>query len=525
MTTDRPSIDRPSYEEASRFLTQAGFGGNEADVEHVRALGLEGWFREQLTLPYVDNTSRYQAVEGNTGHVMTAILWEGIVHGDDQLRRRVAYALGQILVVSYRDLGGNEVVFTRYADWLAEEAFTSYAAVLRRVSYSPAMGYYLNHLGNRKADPQRGTVPNENYARELMQLFTIGPSPLDAAGRPLPGRTYGPDDVAGLAAIFTGLSWAGKDRFRGGKVRRDDPAATLPMDAYPVAHEARTKRFLGYEAKGDDPIKAIDGALAHLIAHENTPVFIGRLLIQKLVTSNPTPAYVARVAEAFRTGEHVMPSGARVGTGVRSDLTATIAAILFDEEARSPARLTDPRFGRVRQPTLRYAHLVRAFRRPHDVAGVPVPLGRMSHARFPTFFGEHPWHPPSVFGSFRPGYAPPNSLTEAAGMVAPEMTVLNEGTAGGYVRFVWDTLRRKDDDALTLDTAPLEAVVGSSSELAKVIARRLLHDAPSPRTADRLKAALARLGKDGDVSDTDEERRLLLALFMGATDPGFAVQR
>ena len=522
------TTDAPSFEEASRFLCQAAFGPTPHSVRAVRDQGLEGWFLAQTRLPRRPLLSRFQSAPKNQRHFVYPLFWEGAIHGEDQLRQRAAYALSRIVVVSLREAAAWPDVFVTYADHLAEQAFGNYVDLLRALTYSPAMGLYLSHLGNQKADPTTGAAPDENYARELMQLFTIGLVPLTDGAEPQAGQTYGPDDVAGLAAILTGLSWAGLDRFRGGMLPQDDPRRLRPMDAYPVAHEQRTKRFLGYEAEGANPITAIDGALAHLMDHPNTAPFVGYRLIQAMVTSNPSPAYVARVSRAFRTGRHVLPSGAEVGEERLGDMTATLAAILFDPEARAPERVTAPAFGRLREPTLRFAHAIRAFAASWAPTEPPEPLSAFSNSRLSAEFAEQPWNAPSVFGAFGEDYRAPGSEAGAAGLVTPEAEAVNTSSVLGYMHRAHNFGRHEWTGPIRLDLEPLYDAIREGPEAATaLLSERLYHGVMPPASRAGLTAALSRLS--GGANETQRQRNLErsreYALAWALTDTTFAVQR
>ena len=538
MTENAEGAERPSFEAASRFLCQAGFGGNEADIEAVRARGFEGWFLEQIALPRRSLIDRYAAAGKPELAYVFPLFWEGAIHGPDQLRQRVAYALSQVIVVSAKEAGHWADAFVPYVEALSAEAFGNYGALLRRVTYLPAMGIYLSHLGNEKADPKTGALPDENYARELMQLFTIGLTPLTPGGEPLPGDTYRPEDVAGLASILTGLDWAELDRFAFRRPRAGDPRRLKPMDAYTVAHQPGGKRFLGYETDTENPVEAIDGAVRHLFEHVNVPPFVGRQLIQKLVTSNPSPAYVERVASAFAAGVFALPSGATVGGGERGDMVATVAAILFDTEARRADRVADPRFGRLREPTLRYAQFVRAFRKPWRPGPAPERLTWQMNARLDWNFGEQPWYAPSVFGSFAPDYQPPGSVLAAQGMASPEMLAVNAASVTGYMHRVADDFRRVADGAIpeeggvfAVDLADARRAARETdpAALLALVERAFYHGRMPAGSRARIAEAMAIYAEDRNQAPGAQERfvkrRAGLALAMAMLDPAYAVQR
>ncbi|MEY4752628.1 MAG: hypothetical protein RJA44_303, partial [Pseudomonadota bacterium] len=353
----------------------------------------------------------------------------------DQLRRRVAYALHQILTVSQADdnLWHHSRAVAVYQDLLNRRAFGNYRDLLQDIALSPAMGIYLSHLRNRKEDPASGRVPDENFAREVMQLFSIGlvelnpdgTPRLDTSGRPI--ETYGNADVMALAKVFTGFSWAFPDselsdsnfRWSGPKydAANDRRIDVLPMKAYPGQHSSARKTLFANKAwsvtLAGDASADLNGALDALFKHPNVGPYIGRQLIQKLVTSQPSPAYVARISAVFADNGH----------GVRGDLGAVVKAILLDAEARGPATAG---FGKLREPVLRVAQWARAFNAVSgtDAYGVSWEMGPA---------GQLAINPPSVFGDFRPGYVPPNSAFSASGATAPEFQIVNENSVAGWV--------------------------------------------------------------------------------------------
>jgi len=262
--------------------------------------------------------------------------WRNALSGEDVLRQRVAFALSQIFVVSQANPDIKVRLASGYFDVLGRNAFGNFRTLLEEVSLSPAMGIYLSHLGNRKSDLATGRLPDENYAREIMQLFTIGLHELNQDGTVkldpadgTPMETYGVADIQGLAKVFTGFSWAGPDtsgvRFVDRVVGISD-RYYLPMQGYPQFHEPGPKSFLGRTIDTTDPKDSLKQALDILFNHPNVGPFFGRLMIQRLVTSNPSPAYVGRVAAAF----------ANNGKGVRGDMQAVIRAVLLDPEATNP---------------------------------------------------------------------------------------------------------------------------------------------------------------------------------------------
>jgi uncharacterized protein (DUF1800 family) len=430
--------------EASRFLGQASFGATDAGIDDVVARGLRGWIDWQFTLRqslHVDHMNRVidpatpRDEQWRYADNLLDSFYIQALRGADQLRQRVVYALAQIFVVSQT----SNLVYDRprghasYLDLLGRNAFGNLRTLLEEVATHPSMGQYLSHLANRKEDAATGRVPDENFAREVMQLFSIGLLQLDADGSPRrdgAGRTistYSNADVSGMAKVFTGWSWAGPDtsdnRFRDWLANPHPDRDILPMQPYPQFHSTSEKRFLGVTVPaGTGARDSLRIAIDTLFAHPNTGPFIGRQLIQRLVTSNPSPAYVSRVAAAF----------ADDGSGVRGDMKAVIRAILLDDEARLPLRSGDERHGKVREPVLRLTAWARAF-------GATSSSGefRIRVTSWPGWgVGQTPLRPPSVFNFFRPGYVPPGSAIAAAGRVAPEFQIIGESQVTAYLNFM-----------------------------------------------------------------------------------------
>jgi uncharacterized protein (DUF1800 family) len=309
---------------------------------------------------------------------------------------------------------------------------------LEDVTYSPAMGEYLTYLQNIKGDPDTGRMPDENYAREIMQLFTIGLVELEEDGDVVtqngtPVEIYTNDDVTGLAKVFTGLSLSGGEFWFDYRTLPDG-ALHSPMEAYPEWHSDLEKSFLGTTiAAGPGPVESIDIALDALVDHPNTAPFVSRQLIQRFVTSHPEPDYIQRVSSAFATGQYTLPNGTAVGEGRRGDLAATIAAVLFDPDARDSANRDEDQFGKIREPILRFIQWARAFD-----AGTVTP--ELTFPLYNTTFGgglaQAPYKSPSVFNFYRPGYVAPGTETGSAGLTMPELQLINANSISNYANFM-----------------------------------------------------------------------------------------
>lgn len=442
----------PSTAEASRFLGQATFGAQETSINQLMQAGYRPWMAQQFAQPqalhrhYMDRIQATLPAGDNVGqNEVFESFWQQAAVGPDALRQRVAFALSQIFVVSMQDseVANHPRGVASYLDMLGTHAFGNYRELLEAVTLHPMMGIYLSHLRNQREDPQRGRVPDENYAREVMQLFSIGLFELNpdgsvrTTGNGRPFETYTNDDISGLARVFTGFSWyAGPNaadrtdsRFFGGNANPERD--WRPMQGYPRYHSNSAKTFLGTtiaQQSANDPNgpeASLRVALDRLFNHPNVGPFIGRQLIQRLVTSNPSPAYIARVSAAF----------ANNGAGVRGDMRAVLTAILLDPEARltnAAALVTDTRSGRVREPVLRLANWMRAFN-----ASSATGRFQVWNTDDPQFaLSQTPLRSPSVFNFYRPGYVVPNGSTAAANLVAPELQIAHETSVAGYTNFI-----------------------------------------------------------------------------------------
>jgi uncharacterized protein (DUF1800 family) len=451
-TSDNPppaAVEKPTTrEEAARFLAQATFGPTDADIDRVMALGYGPWIDEQFALARAGtHRAHWEARDAeinaadatrNAGQDQVfESFWKQAISAPDQLRQRSAYALSQIFVISMVDstVGDNERAVAAWLDMLAEQGFGRYRELLESVSRHPMMGIYLSHLRNQKANPATGRVPDENYAREVIQLFSIGLVELNEDGSARlagsqPIETYGPADISGLAKVFTGFSWAcpafpASACFNNGSSngQSDPDRAFKPMVGYPAFHATEAKSFLGTTIAAQttaDPDASLRVALDAIAAHPNVGPFIGRQLIQRLVTSNPSPEYVRSVARAFADN----------GAGLRGDLRAVIKAVLLHPEARQRSDTS----GKVREPVLRLAAHLRAFGYRSDSGNFRV--GNTDNPG--TSLGQTPLRSPSVFNFYRPGYVAPGTQGAARNLVAPEMQLASETTAAGYVNFMRD---------------------------------------------------------------------------------------
>ncbi|MBX3621400.1 MAG: DUF1800 domain-containing protein [Rhizobacter sp.] len=533
---------------AARFLAQASFGANEASVQHVIDLGYAAWIDEQLALPASSHLAAWDAMTaaaqvanpnawaGQDGTIDA--FWRVALSGNDQLRQRVAFALSQIFVVSMQDtlVGNDPRAVAHYLDLLADKGLGRYRDLLEGVALHPMMGRYLSTLGNRKTDTRTGRVPDENFAREVMQLFSIGLVQLAPDGTPrtdgegAPIATYGPADITGLARVFTGWSWAcpvaptatNSTCYASGAVkvdgvsRQDAERSIKPMINYPAMHETQEKRFLGTVVPaGTDGPASLRIALDTLAGHPNVGPFIGRQLIQHLVTSNPSPAYVRDVAQVF--------------TATGGDLKAVVKAILLHPEARSPSATG----GRLREPVLRLAAFLRAFDARSDSG-----FYKIGNTDDPgSKLGQTPLRSPSVFNFYRPGYRPPGSEAASAGLVAPEFQIAHETSAAGYVNYMRNaaffgvgvnpggTLNRPD---VQPDYGAELALADTPGPLVDLIDRKLMGGAMPQAVKTEIVNAIATIGistTSQGYADLARRQRVAAAVMLTLASPEFQVQK
>jgi len=450
-----------SDDEAARFLAQATFGVTLDDIAHLRDIGYRAWIDEQFAqpaateIPYLDWVN--QIPDNNVTDDTRMEAWtinalgtpdpsRDMARPTDQLRQRMAFALSEIFVVSNKNgtLLYQPWALASWYDMLAQDAFGNYRTLLEDATLHPAMGIYLTHLGNQKANTAQNIRPDENYAREVMQLFSIGLVQLNPDGTPKlvngqPQPTYGQVTVRGLAAVLTGWTWNNTGCGPGSYVcctaetytrcgpynDYDRPVWRLPMQPIEAYHDnTNPKQLLAYPsvalpdgvlAPGGDAQAELTAALDNLFNHPNVGPFIALRLIQRFVTSNPTPAYVQRVAAAFADN----------GSGVRGDLKATLRAILLDPEARYGQWNNARRFGKLREPLLRNTHLWRAMN-AITPSGRPVTL--TPYPGIEDWYGQGALRSPSVFNFFRPDYRAHGDI-ETAGLVSPEFQILSDSYA------------------------------------------------------------------------------------------------
>lgn len=538
-----PANVAPTQAEAARLLTQATFGPTEASIQAVVSSGsVNNWITDQIAAPAasISHQSHVQAVIAANGSAGTnefyQTWWRQAISGDDQLRQRVAFALSQIFVISLND----EVVDARgaasYYDMLTRNALGNFRTLLKDVTLHPMMGRYLTYLGNQKEDAAGTRTPDENYAREVMQLMTIGLVELNADGTPrLNGTatvpTYTSADIAGLAKVFTGISWyhptPTNSTFFGGNANAD--RNVTPMIFYPNYHSTSEKVFLGTTIPASATVNVggdIDIALDRLFNHANTAPFISQRLIQQLVTSNPSPAYVARVSAVFVNN----------GSGVRGDLASVVRAILTDTEARATTTAAaSTSFGKLREPLVRLANWARAFGATSQTGNYLITSTSAN-----TSLSQSPLSSPSVFNFWRPGFTPPGTTQLGQrSLVAPEFQVVDEVTVASYVNTMQDIIQNGVGQTPTGGSGrdvrsaytPEIALTETPSTLVDRMNSLLFYGQMSTTLRDRIIAGVTAVtipasnGSNQAAIDTAKLNRARTAIFLSMISPEYLVQR
>ena len=531
--TTPPPVAAATKPEAYRFLNQATFGATEAEATAVASTGYSSWIDLQLSQPASVQLPVVEAAYGllaNPAQMIGSLngdrtdAWmRNAVRGPDQLRQRVAFALSEIMVVSQAStLQNMPHALADYHDMLARNAFGSFRKLIEDVTLHPAMGVYLSMLGNQKPNTALNIRPDENYARELMQLFTIGLVELnldgtirrDAQDQPLP--TYTQEIIEGFAHVFTGWNYAGAPGFA--QARRTLQNQILPMQAYPEQHATGTKRLLPSNGlpvtlpANQTPARDLADALDNIVNHPNVGPFIAKQLIQKLVTSNPSPQYIERIARIFNND----------GTGQRGNLGAVVKALLLDSEARTSP--TTAAAGKLKEPLLRLTQVLRAYNAQAASGRYFIGPNQLTAA-----FGQAPLNSPSVFNFFSPFYAPPGEIS-TQGLVAPELQLATEylnttvtnylyGQAFCFVPNPVAGCPALRADTIVLDTSAELALAADSDALVTRIAERLM--------AGQISATLRTQAKGmvDIVPASSAQQRVAEALYLIASSPDFALQR
>jgi len=520
--------------DAVRLLEQSTWGPNDALVTHVQSVGAAAFLDEQFAMPQTKYTvfppmpstrpatciddhtlpvtaTSYCARDNYSLFQLQREFFKNAVMAPDQLRQRVAFALSQILVVSGLKVG-EAYAMERYQQMLADLVFDNFRNVLTQVTLSPAMGHYLDMVNNQKPNTTTAVNPNENYAREVMQLFSIGTTELQLDGTPLLDTankaiaTYGQDDIEGFAHVFTGWTYPTATALGATPRTGENPSFyDGSMEQRPQYHDFTAKALIdGATAPANLTMSAdLANAINVIFMHPNVGPFIGKQLIQKLITSNPSPAYVARVATVFNDN----------GAGVRGDLKAVVRAILLDQEARSP-NPRHPAYGRLREPAQFIVALARALNATTD--------GVFFRAQ-PNAMGQPIYTAPSVFNFYPPDYVIPST-----GVLGPEFALQNTSTAFTRINYVNSLVFAQSiapdptvygATGTQLDWSGLTSLAGNPQALVAKLDALLMHGTLSATAQGAIVTAVSA------VSATDALTRAKTAFYLVASSPQYQVER
>lgn len=512
-----PPVGSDADIDAAPLLTQATFGPTIPAIEQViNDGGPAAWVDAQLALPanYHLPIVKHLFPNGwDTQQGRYRAFWDQSIQADDQLRQRVAFALSEIMVISSVPdaLINHGNLVAAYYDLLVEHAFGNYRDLLEAVTLSPAMGIYLSMLGNEKPDASTGRRADENYAREVMQLFSIGLVQLNsngsirhgAGGIPIP--TYQQSDVENLARVFTGWSWDRPD-WQVSPIDGWYPELSRmerPMKSFAGHHDTDAKQFLNTSLPaGRTAQQDLSSAMNTLFNHANVGPFISKQLIQRLVTSNPSPAYVARITTVFNDN----------GQRVRGDLAAVSKAIVLDSEARSASTAGGNTYGKLREPLLRFSHLLRAF-----AVQDPVLLSSGYYiSQYAALTAN------SVFNFFSPAYSPAGAIQDA-GLVAPEFQINSEAR----INRVNDALMAVTQDESFFGLFPAQMNLATERALlatpVQLIDRLDLLLLSGSMSNGLRQALLGYISTNQDEVDSERLLRDVIALVM--TSAEYAIQR
>jgi uncharacterized protein (DUF1800 family) len=485
---------------AVRFLEQSTFGPTPELVTQVQLTGFDPFLQAQIAAP----VSAYPVpavTDTGLGKVQNQFFLNG-VNDADQLRQRIAFALNEIWVVGENKVN-DPTGYTNYMQALTNDALGNYYDVMKDITLTPAMGHWLDMVNNDK--PATGQHANENYARELMQLFTLGLSNLnsdgtqilDGSGNPIP--TYTQNDVMALGRSFTGWTYP---TMPGATLLKHNPSYYGgPMVPFETNHDTGAKTFLGQPvAAGQSAEQELDSVLTIIFNHPNMPPFVCQQLIEKLVTSNPSPAYVSRVAAAFTSGKYQS-----YGSGKRGDMQAVAAAIVLDDEARrgdSPTTAVASD-GKLREPVVMMVGLARAFHAATDGTGFTGYSGNMSQSLFNSG---------SVFNFF-----PPQSLIPGTNLNGPEFAIFNTASSLNRVNFINTLVYGKISSTTTLDFTPV-INAGTPAQMVTWLNNLFLHGTMSSQMNTSITTAI------GAVSSTDTTNQAKTAIYLVTSSSQYQVQ-
>jgi uncharacterized protein (DUF1800 family) len=539
----KPQTDK----EAARFVLQSSLSVSETDISDIKSKGYEPWLTAQIDAPIAQTGIAWLASRGydqitadnyfDNDYPGDFMAWNQLMTGSSSVRKRIALALSEYFVVSLSglDISWRSQAIAHYWDQLNKNAFGNFRTLLEDITLNPAMGWFLSTRGNLKEDPKTGRQPDENYGREVMQLFTIGlyqlnndgTRKLDASGQPI--ETYTNSDVSNLARVFTGYDWDFTGNVKTPVVNNPTRMVNAPkyvalpmtLDAskweYPrntSQHSALEAVFLGTTIPANiDGKTALKTALDALFNHANVAPFFCRQMIQRLITSNPSPAYVDRVAKIFNNN----------GSNVRGDLRAVFKAILLDDEAINASGLTNASFGKVREPMLRLTQWARTFKAT-SVSGNWALYNLSDQA---WALGQSPLRSPSVFNFFRPGYVPSNTAIATNKLVAPEFQLVNETTAPGYVNFMTNAISQANGlyDEIKPDYSAEIAIAHDAGALLDRICLLLAGGQISDGTKTVIRTALDSLTVTQTSATNIKLRRVHTAILLVMASADYLVQK
>ena len=541
-------VAKPTTEaEAARFILKSSLSVTDAEISNIRSIGYEPWLNAQMDVPISQTGVAWLSSRGydqvtadnffDNEYPGDYMIWNQLMSEANGVRKRVALALSEFFVVSLGglDFSWRAQAIAFYWDQLNSNAFGNYRKLLEDVTLNPAMGYYLSTRGNRKEDTRTGRVPDENYAREMMQLFTIGlyqlnndgSRKLEANNQPI--ETYSNSDVTNLARVFTGYDWDFTGNVR--TPSTGDPNRLINGTGYVLRsmtldpskwerpsttsqHSTLEVTFLGTTIPANtDGTAALKTALDALFNHANVGPFFGRQMIQRLVTSNPSAAYVDRVARVFNDN----------GSGVRGDLRSVFKAILLDAEATNAAGLSTPTFGKVREPMLRFVQWARTFGATSTSGNWRI--GNLSD--LVSGLGQSALRSPSVFNFFRPGYVPANTAIATNSMVAPEFQLVNESSTPGYVNYMTSAIGSTNGvggDVKAAYTSEL-AIADNSAALLDRICLLLAANQISDSSKATIKTALDTTTVLATSTTAEKQRRIYMAILLVMASPDYLVQK
>jgi len=537
----------PNLNAAARFLSQATLGYNQAEIENVTMEGIEDWVEAQVNIPtpytLLSKSQEYHqfAIDesGNPNYGSSARMWDYAwwqyhMTSDDLLRHRVALALSEIVVISDKSIfENNPYALSDYYDILLQNAFGNYRDILQEITYHASMGVYLTFMNNAKTNEEENQFPDENYAREVMQLFTIGLNMLntdgtiilDSIGQPVP--TYDNIDIFEFSKIFTGLTWEDRDQW--GRSAEEDTSYIPKMVMWNDYHEPGVKYLLNdFVVPDRNPVDGdadISDALDNLFNHQNVGPFIGKLLIQRMVTSNPPPEYVERVTQAFNDN----------GQGVRGDMMAVVKAILLDPVAKACSSGDDPTFGKLREPFIRYFQINKAFNATTTSGNYRNDMDYIY-----KYVEQKPLASPSVFNFFQYDYQPIGPVVEAD-LFAPEFQITSAQSITGWInalyRFIinenvadeYDIYSGEDNDDYADEISNLDLsteIMYTSDETLHILIDRLnLLLAQGRLTQTTVEAIVEAIKKFDKVDEDDFELRAKLAIYLTMTAPEYLINR